>query len=72
MDKPGAPVSDTAISAVRSNLSRPQRADAQRNRDRVLEAARDVFGADGSFASLDEIATARRRRYWDGLPAFRR
>jgi AcrR family transcriptional regulator len=35
---------------------RPLRADARRNRDRVLEAARDAFGAGGSDVSLDEIA----------------
>jgi AcrR family transcriptional regulator len=32
------------------------RADARRNRDRVLEAARAAFGAEGSDVSLDEIA----------------
>ena len=36
--------------------ARPLRADAQRNRERVLEAARTVFGAGGSGVSLDEIA----------------
>jgi len=36
--------------------ARPLRADAQRNRDRVLEAARAAFGAEGSEVSLDEIA----------------
>jgi AcrR family transcriptional regulator len=36
--------------------TRPLRADAQRNRDRVLEAARAAFAAQGSDASLDEIA----------------
>jgi AcrR family transcriptional regulator len=32
------------------------RSDARRNRDRVLEAARSAFGAEGSDVSLDEIA----------------
>ena len=32
------------------------RADARRNRDRVLAAARAAFGAEGSDVSLDEIA----------------
>jgi AcrR family transcriptional regulator len=36
--------------------ARPLRADARRNRDRVLEAARAAFAAEGSDASLDEIA----------------
>jgi AcrR family transcriptional regulator len=35
---------------------RPLRADARRNRDSVLEAARAAFGAEGSDVSLDEIA----------------
>jgi AcrR family transcriptional regulator len=36
--------------------SPPMRADARRNRARVLEAARIAFGAEGSNVSLDEIA----------------
>src|ERR1700733_7582837 len=32
------------------------RADARRNRDRVLAAARELFAADGLGVSLDEIA----------------
>lgn len=35
---------------------RKPRADAQRNRERVLEAAKHVFTRDGANASLDEIA----------------
>jgi AcrR family transcriptional regulator len=35
---------------------RPRRADAQRNRERLLAAARDVFGERGAGAPLDEIA----------------
>jgi AcrR family transcriptional regulator len=35
---------------------RPLRADARRNRERVLNAARDVFAESGFDASLDEIA----------------
>jgi len=34
----------------------PMRADARRNRARVLDAARVAFGAEGSNVSLDEIA----------------
>jgi AcrR family transcriptional regulator len=37
---------------------RPLRADARRNRDAILSAARAVFDADGIFASIDGIATA--------------
>ena len=35
---------------------RPQRADARRNYERVLAAAREVFGELGVTAPLDEIA----------------
>jgi AcrR family transcriptional regulator len=44
------------ITAVDGSKTRPLRADARRNRDRVLEAARAAFGAEGSEVSLDEIA----------------
>jgi AcrR family transcriptional regulator len=36
---------------------RALRADARRNRERVLEAARELFAAQGSAVPLDEIAT---------------
>ncbi|MDX6368099.1 MAG: hypothetical protein QOK30_3175 [Nocardioidaceae bacterium] len=36
--------------------TRPMRADARRNYDRLVEAARAVFAARGSEASIDEIA----------------
>ncbi|MFC3125576.1 TetR/AcrR family transcriptional regulator [Pseudoroseomonas globiformis] len=35
---------------------RKPRADAQRNRERVLEAARDIFSAGGAGASLEAVA----------------
>src|SRR5436853_6815375 len=35
---------------------RPLRADARRNRDKVLHAARDAFAASGFGVPLDEIA----------------
>jgi AcrR family transcriptional regulator len=35
---------------------RPLRADARRNRERVLEAARELFAAQGGAVPLDEIA----------------
>ena len=34
------------------------RADARRNRDRVLTAARVVFGVDGAEAQMDDVARA--------------
>ena len=42
--------------APRQNASRPVRADAQRNEDAVLEAARDVFASAGVDAPVREIA----------------
>jgi AcrR family transcriptional regulator len=50
-----APATGTETSADASH-PRPLRADARRNRDRVLQAARAAFAAGGSEASLDEIA----------------
>jgi AcrR family transcriptional regulator len=35
---------------------KPLRADARRNRERVLEAAREIFGRDGIEAQIDDIA----------------
>lgn len=40
------------------STARKPRADAQRNRQRLLETARTVFAAKGAEASLDEIARA--------------
>ncbi|MFJ3384809.1 MULTISPECIES: TetR/AcrR family transcriptional regulator [unclassified Curtobacterium] len=37
---------------------KPMRADARRNRDAIVAAARQVFEREGIFASLDGIATA--------------
>ncbi len=48
--------SGVKIPTVEGREDRPLRADAQRNRDRVLAAARIAFAAEGSDASLDEIA----------------
>ena len=39
-----------------SSPARKIRADAQRNRERILEIAKQVFTRDGGAASLDEIA----------------
>ena len=35
---------------------RKPRADAERNRERILEVAKEVFTRDGAAASLDDIA----------------
>ena len=56
MVRSGIPTSAVGITPVDGSQARPLRADARRNRDRVLEAARAAFGAEGSDASLDEIA----------------
>src|SRR5689334_24275830 len=37
-------------------VRRPQRADARRNFDALIAAARDAFAADGAGASLEDIA----------------
>jgi AcrR family transcriptional regulator len=42
---------DLAISA-----SRPKRADARQNREKLVSAAREVFAEDGTSASLEDIA----------------
>jgi AcrR family transcriptional regulator len=39
-----------------THTARPLRADARRNRERVLEAARKAFAADGLDAQMEEIA----------------
>ncbi len=39
-----------------TGVQRPQRADARRNFDALLAAARDAFAADGIGASLEDIA----------------
>jgi AcrR family transcriptional regulator len=43
-------------SALDKNVSRKPRADALRNRDRLLDAARAVFSAGGPDASLEAVA----------------
>jgi AcrR family transcriptional regulator len=44
------------VSLDTQDLSRPLRADARRNRERVLKAARAVFSAYGRDAHLDDVA----------------
>jgi AcrR family transcriptional regulator len=41
---------------LRSTASRPLRADARRNRERVLAAARETFADDGLDAQMDDVA----------------
>jgi AcrR family transcriptional regulator len=50
--------SEMATQAVsdQAGTARPLRADARRNRERVLEAAREIFGRDGIDAQIDDIA----------------
>jgi AcrR family transcriptional regulator len=56
MARPDTPATDAETTSVVGSQTRPLRADARRNRDRVLAAARAAFAAEGSDASLDEIA----------------
>jgi AcrR family transcriptional regulator len=46
--------------AIAKKTSRKPRADAQRNRERILEVARQVFTRRGAEASMDEIAKRAR------------
>jgi AcrR family transcriptional regulator len=56
MTRPDTPAPGPGSPAVDGSPVRPRRADARRNRDRVLEAASAAFAAEGWDASLDEIA----------------
>jgi AcrR family transcriptional regulator len=47
---------DTTRPALRVDIKRPQRADARRNFDALLTAAREAFATRGVEASLEEIA----------------
>ena len=49
-------MSDVSTTTAATTGDRPMRADAQRNRARLVEAARTVFAARGSEASIEEIA----------------
>ncbi len=52
-----SPVADFFMPAKRSQLIRRKpRADAQRNRERILEVAKEAFTRSGADASLDDIA----------------
>src|ERR1700761_1569611 len=45
------------MSKNRAQSERKPRADAQRNRERILEVAKAAFARSGANASLDDIAT---------------
>jgi AcrR family transcriptional regulator len=49
-------MSTPGITAPTSLVRRPKRADAARNFDKLLEAARDAFAEQGSEAGLEDIA----------------
>lgn len=44
------------MTTTRETAERPLRRDAERNRQRILSAAREVFASEGLSASLDDIA----------------
>src|SRR5215211_9158990 len=46
----------TAQSEIAPLVERPKRADARRNYDKLIAAARDAFAEHGTSASLEEIA----------------
>ena len=46
----------TSTDTVHAGVARPLRADARRNYDALLVAAREAFSADGTGASLEDIA----------------
>lgn len=49
-------MSSTTAGFTQTLLARPKRADARRNYDRVLAAAREAFAEGGEATSLEEIA----------------
>jgi AcrR family transcriptional regulator len=46
------------MSAASTETPKPLRADARRNRERIVEAARKVFAKQGADAQIDDIARA--------------
>lgn len=46
------------MSAHATETPKPRRADARRNRERILEAARVVFAMQGNEAQMDDVARA--------------
>jgi len=51
------------VESNKQELDKPQRADARRNRARLLEVAEAVFAAKGTSASTEEIAREACRRF---------
>jgi AcrR family transcriptional regulator len=47
---------DTTTADLTALASRPKRADARRNHDKLVAAARDAFAEEGSDATLEEIS----------------
>jgi AcrR family transcriptional regulator len=46
------------MTAARTKTAKPLRADARRNRERILDAARKVFAKRGAYAQMDDVARA--------------
>jgi AcrR family transcriptional regulator len=53
---PGEKIVTTSPSQSQSQSDRPLRADARRNRERILDGARAVFAEYGSEAQMDDVA----------------
>lgn len=56
----GGPATMTSMADVKEDAAAAprMRADARRNRERIIQAARDVFAKSGSDAQMDDVATA--------------
>jgi AcrR family transcriptional regulator len=54
--KTGDPSQDAFVTDTIPETERPLRADARRNRDRILESAREVFADNGAEAQIDDVA----------------
>src|SRR5215212_9642576 len=46
----------TVRTTMSSTEPRPQRADARRNRERIVDAARELFAEQGHNAQMDDVA----------------
>ena len=51
-------------SAIPAHEARPLRADARRNRERILKAARAVFAEQGIDAQIDDVAKRAKVGKW--------
>jgi len=67
-----------AVTSTVSDTERPLRADARRNRDRILQSARAVFAESGAEAQIDDVArhagvgVGTVYRHFGGGPALER